>query len=209
MSSAGTLALPLFLACAAFAQTKASLEFEVASIRPVSIQPDGRVNVGLHIDGSQARISAMSLKEMLAIAYRLRISQVTGPDWVSGQRFEVAATIPEGGQGHVLEMLQALLTDRFEIRMYREKRDFSVYALLVGKGPLKLKETPDEDDPDAKGTVNAAGGRRGGKSRSRRFLVVRPEPFRSEETHDGAVRTEPRAFCRPNHCGYDRSQRPL
>ena len=159
MSSAGKLALLPLLACASFAQTPAQYEFEVASIRPAQPLSQGQVNVGIRIEGSQFRISSMSLKETTAIAYRMKIPQVLGPDWIGEQRYEFAGTIPEGGAGHVLEMLQALLNDRFKIKMHREKRDFSVYALAVGKGPLNLKEVPaDAEDPDAKGTTNATGG---------------------------------------------------
>ena len=158
MSSARTITLPLLAASIALAQTPAHYEFEVASIRPVEVQPDG-VNVGLRIDGSQFRISAMTLKETVSIAYRMKISQVTGPDWIADQRYEFAGTIPDGGAGHVLEMLQTLLNERFKIKMHREKRDFPVYALITGKGPLKLKEAPaDDDDPDPAGTTNATGG---------------------------------------------------
>ena len=62
-------------------------------------------------------------------------------------------------------MLQALLADRFQVKLHREKKEFPVYALLPGKGPLKLKESPPEKDADSdtdngepKGTVNIAGG---------------------------------------------------
>src|SRR5215469_2391621 len=160
MHPAGKIALLFVVACLALAQTPAPLQFEVASIRPAAPGPQDRVNVGLHIDGSQFRISSMTLKEVIAIAYRTKRSQVSGADWMDSQRFEFAGTIPDGGQGHVLEMLQTLLNDRFKIKMHNEQREFPVYALVVGKGPLKLKEEPpaDDDDPDPKGVTNASGG---------------------------------------------------
>ena len=65
-------------------------------------------------------------------------------------------------------MLQALLADRFQMKFHREKKDFPVYALVIAKGGLKLKETlkdpesPDSGEP-AKPAVNVTGsGGRGG-----------------------------------------------
>jgi uncharacterized protein (TIGR03435 family) len=42
-------------------------------------------------------------------------------------------------------MLQALLADRFKLRMHTEKRELPVYALLVDKNGLKLEKAPDRD----------------------------------------------------------------
>jgi uncharacterized protein (TIGR03435 family) len=56
-------------------------------------------------------------------------------------------------------MLQALLADRFRMKVHKEKQEFPVYALLLGKGPSKLKESspdPDADKDEPKGTVNVA-----------------------------------------------------
>ena len=51
--------------------------------------------------------------------------------------------------------------------MHKEKKEFPVYALVVGKTPLKLKEAPpeDADQTDPKGVVSATGtGSEGGVS---------------------------------------------
>lgn len=101
----------------------------------------------------------MTLRDCLAIAYRVKISQVSGPDWITSARWSVAATIPEGMAGQEREMLQTLLTERFKIKSHREKKEFPVYALVIGKPPLKLKESPiDVTDDDPKGTTTVAGG---------------------------------------------------
>ena len=41
-------------------------------------------------------------------------------------------------------MLQALLTDRFQIRMHRESKEMAVYVLTSGKGAPKLKEATED-----------------------------------------------------------------
>jgi uncharacterized protein (TIGR03435 family) len=72
-----------------------------------------------------------------------------GPDWVKKSRFEIRAKVPAGtpdytvGQfssGHAPElqlMLQALLADRFNLKIHREKKRLPVYALTVGKKGTK------------------------------------------------------------------------
>ncbi len=142
------------------AQTAAGPRFEVASIRPSSTQPQGQVSVGLHLDGAQVRIGSFALKEYIGLAYRTQISRIFGPDWIGSERFDIAATIPAGNkESQIPEMFQALLADRFQLKFHREQREFPVYALVLAKGPLKLKEIP--PDPDAGKTpqpVNVAGG---------------------------------------------------
>jgi uncharacterized protein (TIGR03435 family) len=158
MGLVGKITIPILLACSAFAQS----QFEVASIRPSAPTPEGHVNVGVHIDGAQVRVTALTLRDYLGIAYRMKVAMISGPDWTASERFDISATLPAGGRTDQLpEMFQALLADRFHLKLHTEKKEFPVYALLVGKGPLKLKETPPDSDADKdepKGTVNATGG---------------------------------------------------
>ncbi len=105
-------------------------------------------------------MASLTLKDYIAFAYRTKISQIFGPDWISSDRFDIAATLPAGSKtAQIPEMFQALLTDRFQLKFHREKKEYPVYALVAGKGPLKLNEVP----PDADGgkpaePVNIAGG---------------------------------------------------
>jgi uncharacterized protein (TIGR03435 family) len=116
-------------------------EFEVASIRPSSEQT-ASVDVGVHISGSQVRITGMSLKDYIRIACRVSASQVTGPDWIAQERFDVAAKLSDGASaGQVPEMLQALLADRFQLKFHREAKELPVYALAVTKSGSKLQES--------------------------------------------------------------------
>jgi uncharacterized protein (TIGR03435 family) len=135
-------------------------EFEVATIRPSAEGPQNQVNVGLHIDGAQVRIAYFTLKDYIGMAYRVRVSQVFGPDWISSDRFDIAATIPEGHKpAEFREMLQTLLAERFQLKFHKEQREFSVYALVLGKRPLKLKPVPpDEDNGDASEPLEVTGG---------------------------------------------------
>jgi len=73
-------------------------EFEVASIRPAA-ETRNAAPVGVQITGAQLRIARMSLKDYIGMAYRVRFQQITGPDWIAQDRFDISATIPEGGSG--------------------------------------------------------------------------------------------------------------
>jgi uncharacterized protein (TIGR03435 family) len=56
-------------------------------------------------------------------------------------------------------MLQALLAERFQLKFHKEKKDFPVYVLLPGKGPLKMKESPpnpNADKDENRGATNVA-----------------------------------------------------
>ena len=116
----------------------------------------------MRIDGAQVRGGSLSLKEYVGIAYRVKISQISGPDWIASELYDIAATLPAGSKpDQVPEMLQALLADRFQLKLHREKKDFPVYALMIGKGPLKLKESPPDSDTDSaapSAAVNVTGG---------------------------------------------------
>jgi uncharacterized protein (TIGR03435 family) len=140
-----------------FAQ--ASPSFEVASIRPASEQIN-QVNAGLRIAGSQVRVTAMSLKDYIGMAYGVRPQQIDGPDWLGQARFDLAATIPSGGSAEQFpEMMRTLLADRFHMKMHRESREFPVYALGVAKDGAKIqptKVTPVEAMAEKAPAVNVA-----------------------------------------------------
>lgn len=150
----------LFLAAGlALAQTPATppLTFDVASVKPagpldpVAIQ-QGKMRVGMKVDGAIVDIQGFSLKDLIRTAYEVKEYQISGPDWLgtamSAQRFNVQATMPEGAtEKQVPQMLQALLADRFKLVVHRETRDHQVYALIVAKGGPKMKEA--EPDPPA------------------------------------------------------------
>jgi uncharacterized protein (TIGR03435 family) len=163
----GTLTLTGLLTGFVFAQTSTDsskrIEFEVASIRPSGSYYDqgGKVSIGVHIDGSQVRWAGLSLRDYLARANGINISRVSGPDWTASQTFDISATLPAGSTPEQIPvMLKALLVERFQVKSHQEKKEFPVYVLLAGKGPLRLKESPpvpDADKDEAKGTTNVAG----------------------------------------------------
>ncbi len=151
----------VFLPLLAFGQA----QFEVASIRPSGPPGADRMNAGVHVDGARISCTYLSLKDYISTAYRMKIYQISGPDWIGGERFDIAATLPAGAtQDQIPDMLKALLADRFKMTFHRDKKDFPVYALVVAKGGPKMKESPLEaEEESAKPVTNvtASGGRGG------------------------------------------------
>jgi uncharacterized protein (TIGR03435 family) len=92
------------------------------------------------------------------MAYRVKDYQIEGPESISSERYDIAATLPAGAtRAQVPEMIKNLLADRFHLKLHHESKEFPVYALVQGKGPLKIKESPIEDS-DIKAPINVTGG---------------------------------------------------
>ena len=125
--------------------------FEVASVRK-SPEPDmqkmieglrqGRRPDSARVDGARATFTYMSLKQLVAYAYKLRIYEVTGPDWMTSDRFDIQAKLPDGAtKDDAPEMMRALLDDRFKLAAHTETKDAPVLGLMLGKGGPKLTES--------------------------------------------------------------------
>ena len=135
---------------AAAATAASNLTFDAASVRP-SPAPDqatmlagliaGRRPNWVRVDGTRATFNYESLNDLIAYAYKLRSYEVSGPEWLVTDRFDIAARLPEGAtKDDVPEMLQALLKDRFKLATHSEMQEQPVLALVIGKSGPKLKE---------------------------------------------------------------------
>ena len=128
--------------------------FEVASIRPSANAERQAVAAAGQTDSAQFRIGGLTVKDYISMAYAVKLNQISGPDWITTDRFDIAATLPDGArQDQVPSMMQTLLEDRFELKTHREKKDFPVYALRVAAGGLKMTEVlpdPGVEASDAK-----------------------------------------------------------
>lgn len=128
--------------------------------------------VGVHIDGARVSCTSLNLKDYIGAAYKLKIYQIEGPDFIGGERFDINAKLPAGAtEAQVPDMLKALLADRFKMTSHMETKDFPVYALVVAKGGLKMKESPADpagpvgdpgEKPKAPAVNVSGGGGRGG-----------------------------------------------
>ena len=147
MQLKGCLAFALLAGTSVFAQSArpTRVEFEVASIRPSSPAVSSG---GARIDGAQVHYARFPFREYIARAYRVRLSQVIGPEWIDSERFDIDAKLPAASTpAQIPEMLQVLLSERFALKQHRELKEMPIYALVLGKPPLKLKDSA--PDPDA------------------------------------------------------------
>ena len=87
-----------------------------------------------------------SLTPVAPVSDRLRHQEIKGsPAWVNSDRYTIEAKA-EGPQSLEMmrgPMMQALLEDRFKLKLHRENREIPVYELTVDKGGPKLKTTQD------------------------------------------------------------------
>lgn len=115
---------------AAFAQSRP--ECEVASVKPAP-EPDQRqvflIQAGeafqnsmptiVPHQGRTVSIEQHSLRQLVAMAYKLRPSEVAGPSWISDVHFNIEAKLPEGADWkQENDMLKALLEERFGLRVH-------------------------------------------------------------------------------------------
>ena len=147
--------LIILTSCAAFGQAAAeSPTFEVASVKPAEPQTGGMIRVGMRGgpgsgDPGQITYTNVSLKNVLMTAYAVKGYQLSGPKWLDSDRFDIVAKIPNGATKEQFQlMLQNLLAERFKLTLHHETKELPMYALVVGKGGPKMKESV-EDDPAA------------------------------------------------------------
>jgi uncharacterized protein (TIGR03435 family) len=123
--------------------------FEVASVKAASEpvkQPMfciGSRTFGerMTVAGTRVDIRYMSLYNLIVAAWRIQPYQLSGPDWMRSQRFDIAAGIPAGiSRDRLPEMLQALLAEKFKLTIHRESSRQPVYALVAGKAGPKLQQ---------------------------------------------------------------------
>ncbi len=131
-------------------------EFEVASVKASAQSATPQFNLGVHIDGAMVSYTGLTLKDYIRTAYKVKDSQIFGPDWLTGERFDIVAKLPAGAaRDQIPEMMQALLADRFKLTLHRDTKEFPVYALVVAKSGLKIKESPpDAESDDTSGKAN-------------------------------------------------------
>jgi uncharacterized protein (TIGR03435 family) len=143
------------------AQTPA-LEFEVASVKPITSRPQGPSDRLLGCHGTDSRSPGITiprgrciaryepLRTLVALAYDIPPASMypydgqvlSGPDWINTAMYAVEGKAESAAtEAQLKQMLQALLADRFKLKLHRETKEMPVYA-LVAKSGLKLQPAP-------------------------------------------------------------------
>jgi uncharacterized protein (TIGR03435 family) len=135
-----------------------ALMYDAVSIKPNKPEGD-RIMIRIQTGGDRYAASGISLKGLIQYAYNLKmedqISGVTGP--VSNARFDIEAKIDEDtvaalkklsndeGNAQRRLLMQAMLADRFKLKVHHETKELPIYSLVVAKGGSKLKDADPND----------------------------------------------------------------
>jgi uncharacterized protein (TIGR03435 family) len=147
------MAAVIVMAGMAAGQSAAPPAFEVATIKQHVFAGAGGGRLGMSISGSRVMVSTLTLKNLISTAYNVKTYQISGePSWAgdSATAFDVEA---EAGGTPTMDqarlMLQALLADRFQLKLHRETKELPVYDLVVAKNGPKMKESAADATPSA------------------------------------------------------------
>jgi uncharacterized protein (TIGR03435 family) len=143
-----------------FAQQNASVPtsasspmFEVVSIKP---HKSGENAVWSSTTLDRFSTSGVSAGDLICSTYHLIMpDQISGlPEWSNSGSFDIEAKLDEDTAAalHKLPreerarqwelMMQAVLADRFQLKVHHETKDLPVYDLVVAKSGLKIKQSP-------------------------------------------------------------------
>jgi uncharacterized protein (TIGR03435 family) len=130
-------------------------KFEVASVKPCKLD-GGRGSGGGRSDPGRLSIHCLPLKMLIESAYlryangvghspeEIHLTPIEGgPAWIDSAQYIVDAR-PESPQSQEImrgPMMQALLEDRFHLKIHRETREVPVYELTVAKGGPMLRRS--------------------------------------------------------------------
>ena len=112
--------------------------FEVASVKvnqQGSAGGEGRERESISAEHGSLTMRNVSLNSCLRWAYSVRDFQISGaPAWFATERYDIAAKAASPASVDEMKtMLQALLAERFHLKIRSEKKALPVYALIVGK----------------------------------------------------------------------------
>ena len=176
------------------ANTKPGLKFEVATVKQTKDpgQPQRYMRI------LQGRLSVVNtpLRNLIMFAYGAKSpSQLSGfPDWINSTHFDIEAKEDDAtaaaleklpGQerdGQIRLLVQALLSERFQLKVRREEKEIPVYALVISKSGPKLTAAA-APPPPPPGGPPPSGPSTGGPQTS----GARPTGFRIGMSRPGAL----------------------
>jgi len=126
------------------------MAFDAASVRPVG--DDARTWAIRQVTTTRYR-SLSNMMQLITWAWNVKNYQVlNAPSWTSEDRFEIQATTANpSSTTDQRQMLQALLKERFALKVHHETRQIPVYALVVGKSGMKLAVAKENPEPGHRG----------------------------------------------------------
>jgi uncharacterized protein (TIGR03435 family) len=138
--TAGIVALLSMSLC--FAQGPS---FDVASIK--SSEPETAGRSLTRNPGARLTTSNATLKMLILFAWQVMPDQISGgPSWFDSDGFDIEArgADPNATQAQFRQMVQALLADRFQLRVHTQMEERPVYLLTPAKNGAKIREANDD-----------------------------------------------------------------
>ena len=119
--------------------------FEVASIKPSSQEDPDVKRPGLDVrmlPGGRLRAEKVLLRYFIQDAYGVEPFQISGgPAWINSARYDINAEAEGNPNSRQMRlMMQALLADRFKLKLRHEMKELPVYELTAAKSGIKLQE---------------------------------------------------------------------
>ncbi len=117
--------------------------FDNASIKPTTAPSTAGSQLSFLPHG-ELMATRTTLRALIALAYEVPELQIAGgPPGMAIDLYEVAAKAddadPDPNNSRGRQRLQALLADRFGLKVHRETKDVGLYVLLPGKDESKLQ----------------------------------------------------------------------
>ncbi len=145
------------------AQEQPSKTFEVVSVKPSDPATLGHSSVEGNPRSGRFTAEGITAKTLIENAYgNIHLFQIEGaPSWADSERYDISAKAEGFGNVDPYEMtdedlktfhtlqqarLQAVLADRFQLKVHRITKELPVYLLMVAKNGPKLQPTENPRD---------------------------------------------------------------
>ncbi|HEY4085760.1 MAG TPA: TIGR03435 family protein [Bryobacteraceae bacterium] len=128
--------------CPAILLAQSAASFDVATVKPSDALKNAGFASGWSIVESNDGLKITgNLQTFIKYAYSIDDVQISGgPPWLDRDFYEINGkaarqiTVEERKQ-----MLQSLLSDRFQLAVHRETRELPLYSMVLAKGGAKLQ----------------------------------------------------------------------
>ena len=145
LSLASLAGIFLLTSRATHGQAPATLQFEVASVRPSGPLPRGGRGGTAMRTPDRLTYQYATMLRLIMDAYGVGRGQIRGPQWVIANTvdgaalFDMSARVPAGATSEqVAVMLQNLLKDRFKLAFHAETPAASGFAIVAARSGSKL-----------------------------------------------------------------------
>jgi len=168
LSSAGFLAVVIPLVFGLLhpskthAQSQASNTSSLPVFTTISFYEDksGKPGVRIFYENDGFSATNYTLLGLVSEAYGVQEAEVSGPDWMKSERYDVTAKVDSSAVEELRKlnidqrrlMLQPLLTDVFHLAVHHETRNAPVYAFVVADNGPRLHDTK-PGSPSSMGTL--------------------------------------------------------